>query len=671
MKQIQFFIFSILLLLASCSPFNRAEKKYDKGEYNEAIDFYKKAIEKDKMTAYSYFQIGESYRLSNRADEAAEYYKKAIDKGIPNRSVHLYYGMALKSQGKYKEAEKHLDQYIREGEDEDLLALGERVKTNIRFVEELLQKESWFEINNLGYINTEASEYSPMVHDGYLYFTSSRSNSNRVYKATGENFTNIYRAALQGVDIVPGSIEELPEEIINNPNINEGSVTFSPDGSLMVFARGNSGRRKGTRDVNLYQSRYRNGQWGEPELLPINDPNAWDSCPAFSPDGKTLYFASNREGGFGGTDIYTATLDGAGRWGNVRNLGSPINTPGLEMFPYISDDRKLYFSSNGHPGIGGLDLFVATRRRGQTYIENLGTPINSVKDDFSIVYLSPNQGFMSSNRDNGMGSDDIYYFKDNSPALKVVKYFLTGITNTPTEGQEVIYDSLKTKEILPDTRVRLLDAGGKQIAETRTAKQGNFRFEVEGGRNYILVGEKDGYFTTRKEFSTIGKSIPQDELEQDTTIIDFKTELTLDKLELEKSFVLENIYYDFDKADIREDAAIELDKLVLLLDDNPTIRIELSSHTDSRGDDNYNMNLSQRRAESAVRYIVSRGVKNSRLVAKGYGESKHIIENAQTEEEHQINRRTEFKVIELLDENAIRQEELQQKSLEERIQWDN
>jgi outer membrane protein OmpA-like peptidoglycan-associated protein len=303
----------------------------------------------------------------------------------------------------------------------------------------------------------------------------------------------------------------------------------------------------------------------------------------------------------------------------------------------VTDDGKLYFSSDGHPSMGALDIFVATRKDGEITIENLGPPVNSVSDDFGISFTTIKDGYFTSNRSSGAGDDDIYAFVNNDPELKIVNYFLAGITVTKDEesGEE---------EIVENVNVKLRFPQGDDIASETTGNEGEFGFKVDGGTNYELVAEKEGFFTERVEFSTVGKTIPQEELVDMITDTTFRTKIVLNKLVLDKPIVLENIYYEFDEDFITDAAAVELDKLVGILEDNPQIVIELSSHTDSRGDNDYNQDLSQRRAESAVQYLVESGIDPNRIAARGYGESQLIIKNAITEDQHEINRRTEFKV---------------------------
>jgi outer membrane protein OmpA-like peptidoglycan-associated protein len=363
-----------------------------------------------------------------------------------------------------------------------------------------------------------------------------------------------------------------------------------------------------------------------------------------SPDGRTLYFSSNRKGGYGGLDIYSAQMDGRGRFGKVKNLGPDINTAGAELFPYVSENGKLYFSSDGHPGYGMLDIFEVNRANGKTVIENLGQPVNSPADDFGLFLFKPDRGFFTSNRDGGKGDDDIYTFINEDPNLRVVNYFLQGITYM------IRKDS--AREILPNTKVSLLDPQGEVMQDFVTGNDGKFLFRVYENENYELLGETDGFITKRQSYTTIGKSVPLESLKELVTNITLDTILVLDRKERNKIFVLENIYFDYNESYIRADAAKELDKLATLLNDNSDLKIEMGSHTDSVASEAYNIELSQRRAESTVNYLIKNGIDPTRLVAKGYGESKPIARNTNPDGSdnptgRQRNRRTEFKILEI------------------------
>ena len=636
MKKIHIYSFLIcVVILSACSSSKKAEKSFANGEYNVAIETYKKALKPNDPE--SNFNLAEAYRLSNRISESAPYYSASLKSGIENEYVNLYYAKALKANEKFNEATKVLDDYISSGEDEDIVALARREVENIEKITAVKTKENYYRVKNLAAINTPSAEYSPIYNRGYLYFTSNR-HGGKVFKGTGTPFTDIYKVKSKGANVDLNTLEPITD-LINDPDVNEGSITMSKNGSSIIFAKGNNGKFSGTNEVNLYFTRQRNGKWSQPRYININGKDTWDSAPALSPDGSTLYFSSNREGGFGGIDIYSAKVNRRGRWVDVRNLGDKINTTGNDMFPPIGDDGNLYFSSDGHSGLGGLDVFVSKRDKGVIYVENLGVPVNSNKDDFGFFLFNPSRGFFTSNRKGGAGDDDIYTFVNDDPNLKIVNYFLSGTTLTPNPDSE--------EEMIPlsNTKVLLLDEHEEVIDEVFTKVNGKYRFRVYSEENYNIRAEKENYFTTRRPFSTIGKSIDRAKLEKMVTNVDFTMDLPLDQIVIEKSIVMENIYYDLNKAEIRLDAAIELDNLVTLMSDNPDITIELSSHTDVRADHDYNMDLSQRRAKSAVDYIISQGIDQNRMIPKGYGETNLIILNAKTEEEHQVNRRTEFKVL--------------------------
>jgi peptidoglycan-associated lipoprotein len=648
MRYLSFLI--ILALLAGCSVEKKANKAFKLGKYQNVIEIYKKQLANNPNNSKANYFVAESYRLSNRIKEAEPFYAKAGGRGIDKDSVQFYYAESLKANGKYDAARKELEELAANASEEPMKDRARAAIDGIAYLEQLKEKQSYYKVKNLDMVNSQASEYSPVFLNNELYFTSSREKG-KVYEANGTPFTDIYKVASRGANVDVATMAPLPAGI-NTENINDGCITFSPDGKTMVFAKGNSGKRKGGNDVDLYLSRYRNGAWTAPVPLNINDPEAWDSSPSFSPDGRTLYFASNRKGrareksGYGGTDIYSAQMDTRGRFSRVRNLGPEVNTPGNELFPYVAEDMKLYFSSDGHPGYGGLDLFVVKRLNGRTVIENLGQPMNSNGDDFGIFLFRADRGFFTSNRDGGKGDDDIYTFVNEDPNLKVVNYYLQGITYTS--------DSTGLR-VLPNTKVSLIDANGDVMQDFVTGNDGKFLFRVYENEDYNLVGETDGYLVKREEYTTKGRSVDPQTLKDLVTNITLDTTLVLDKKQLNKIFVLDNIYFDFDKYNIRPDAGKELDKLVQILVDNPEIKIELSSHTDSVGTYDYNLELSQHRAESSREYLIQHGISPDRVVAKGYGEYKPIARNTNpdgtdNEAGRAKNRRTEFKILEI---NAI------------------
>ena len=640
-------LYIILTLLSSCVTTKTALKNFNNAEYYDAANKFEKIIkEGDSQNS---FLLGEALRKSNRLWQAQKYYTDAINYGYKEEIAYYYLALSLKSNNDYDKADSLISNYLGKGKDQNVISLMRR---ELQYINNLKNypDTSYYRVKNLNAINTEFAEYSPSFSNDKLYFVSNRV-SEKIYSGTGTPFTDLFEVKTRGANVDLNSLKKLDDNI-NNEKVNEGSITFSEDGMYMIFAKGNDGKNSGRNNVDLYWSRFRRGGWTNPRLLNVNTSRSWDSTPYLSKDGKTLYFASNRSKGYGGTDIYKANVNRRGRWINIQNLGPEINTPGNELFPSVTEDGRLYFSSDNHEGFGGLDIFVATRRGGKITISNPGKPLNSRGDDFGVNPYNPTRGFFTSNRDGGKGDDDIYTFVNDDPNLKIVNYVLKGTTLTQkNDDKELI--------ILGNSSVKLLDKEGVVIEETFTDDNGEFEFIVYTDEEYLLIGEKENYFSTRGDFSTIGKELDKTKLKEFITNVEFEKNLILDRIIVNKSIVLDNIYYDLDKADIREDAAIELDKLVIILEDNPNISIELSSHTDDRSSVEYNQDLSQRRAESAVSYILSKGIDRSRISAKGYGESQLLILNAKTEDEHQINRRTEFKVTsyEFIDSSNSEDEE--------------
>jgi peptidoglycan-associated lipoprotein len=644
----------VAVLLLQCSPEKKMQKAFKGGEYQRVISFYLNKISKEPNNGKANFMVAESYRLSNRLKEAEPFYARAKGRGIDEDTIMFYHAQAMKAVGNYEGARAKLEELSGLAADDKMKALARKTLDGLSSLDRIEQKPSFYKIKNLEKINTAFAEFSPVHQNGELYFASSRGNGS-IYEASGTPYTDIFKASTKGANVDETTVAALPS-VINDDIRNEACATFTPDGKTMVFAKGNTKqKKKGGIDVDLYITRYRNGAWAEVTPININtqfkDENtsdarrySWDSTPAFSPDGRTLYFASNRKGGYGGTDIYSAQVDARGRFGKIKNMGPDINTPGDEMFPYMAENQKFYFASDGHPGYGMLDLFVVNRVNGKTTIENLGKPVNSTADDFGIYLFKPDRGFLTSNREGGKGDDDIYTFINEDPNLKVVNYFLQGVVYT--------YKKDSTLDIVNDTHVTLLDNGGEAMQDFTTGNDGKFLFRVYENENYHLLSEADGYIVKRQPFTMIGKSVDPSTLKDLLTNITLDTVIILDKLSKEIAFELKNIYFGFDSANINRMAAHELDKLVEILNDNPEIKIELSSHTDSVGTHERNMNLSQRRATSSVNYLIRNGIAPERLVPKGYGETKPIARNSFRDGRdnpagRQRNRRTEFRILEI------------------------
>jgi outer membrane protein OmpA-like peptidoglycan-associated protein len=655
--------YSILFLLGifftSCHTDKLSNKKalkhFEKGEYEltikELLPLAKKGFQLDQTN----FLLGESFRLSNRISQSLPYYQQAQAKGYVDKMLPYYMAMATKSIGNYELTKSYLSEFIKSKPSRLYQIKSEIELENLDQIPDLLKKQSPVTLQALSG-NTAKTEFDAKKIGDELIFTSS--SKPEIYKNNGLPFLGIVKAPLKN----PGEIgsQSIFSSALFKENANDGTPAFTKDGSTVVFARGNTGKSKDpSPDVDLYISKKTGNAWSEPERLIISDSIAWDGSPSFSADERTLYFSSNRRGGKGGVDLYRVPIDNSGRFGRPINLGSTINTPGDELFPYVSANGKLYFSSDGHPSIGGLDLFVASRNENEIIVEHLGVPINSIGDDFAISFSDSTQGYISSNRPGGKGDDDIYFFKSTGsedrwwttappPVIdtlnkKIVNYFVQVKVVDPS-GNPI--DSVKIN----------VRKNGQTLSNEKTNKKGFIELiDLAENDELIFKCDKEDFITVRSSFSMDGKTIPESLLKKEMTDTTFQVIITMDRpeigKEISKLYEINSIYYDLDKADIRTDAAEELDKIVQFLTDNTQMNLELGAHTDARASTGYNLKLSQRRAESAVNYIIRRGIAKDRIKPKGYGESQLINECSDgvecPEEMHQQNRRTEFKIIKI------------------------
>ncbi len=665
------------LMFSSCG--NKATKYYTKGkmkfeheEYEFAAENLKQAIAYGAPKGEAAYMIAESYRRSNRMTEAAEYYKMALDEGYEDEHVYFYYGYALKAQGHYVNAAKHFQKYIKTGTNFGYLNKAKKELHNLKALSAIAKKKQFFKVQNCKELNSEGIDYSPMFDPKgkYLYFTSSRGEG-PMYPGQGTRFTDIFRYHFDGETEFSGYATPLNKEV-NDQKTHEATPSFSPDGRTMYFSRSNDGKANSlTQEVDLFSTtRQEDGNWGEPVRLSISETNAWDSNPFVSQDGKTLYFSSNRDGGQGGDDLWKSVWDEENsEWGEPENLGQEVNTPGNEQFPYLREDGTLFFASDGHPGFGGLDIFEYHQNHdGKMEVRNLGRPINGSADDFALIFHKENQGFFCSNREGGMGDDDIYYFGyehdiDYKLFGQIVGRKLDPVTHKPV-GKEVI---------LGNSPVTLMDCDENVLAETVADSNGRFLFPIKPEDCYYIKGTHEGYITRKQGYSTVGKSIEPSILKDLEKDVVFKTKLPLDKITDGLELEFPPIYYDYNKWNIRQDAADVLDQMVAVLKDNPKILVELGSHTDHQGTMNYNDQLSQKRAESAVAYIIKQGIDPSRITAKGYGERQPLLlkrdkegfkagtllndvfvdaitDSTQQQAALQLNRRTTFRIVGTIDQ---------------------
>jgi outer membrane protein OmpA-like peptidoglycan-associated protein len=655
--------YSILFLLGvfftSCHTDKLSNKKalkhFDKGEYDLTIKELLPLAQKGFQLDQTNYLLGESYRLSNRITQSLPYYQQAQAKGYVDKMLPYYMAISAKSIGNYELTKSYLNEFVKSKPSRLYQIKSEIELENLSQIPDLLKKQSPVTLQALTG-NTSKTEFDAKKIGDELIFTSS--SKPEIYKNNGLPFLGIVKAPLKNTGEIGN--QSIFSSALFKENANDGTPAFTKDGTTVVFARGNTGKSKDpSPDVDLYISKKTANTWSEPERLSISDSLAWDGSPCFSADERTLYFSSNRRGGKGGVDLYRVPIDNSGRFGRPINLGSTINTPGDELFPYVSAYGKLYFSSDGHPSIGGLDLFVASRNENEIIVEHLGVPINSIGDDFAISFSDSTQGYISSNRPGGKGDDDIYFFKSTGtedrwwttappPVIdtlnkKIVNYFVQVKVVDPT-GNPI--DSVKIN----------VRKNGQTLSNEKTNKKGFIELiDMAENDELVFKCDKEDFITVRSSFSMEGKTIPESFLKKEMTDTTFQVIITMDRpeigKEISKLYEINSIYYDLDKADIRPDAAEELDKIVQFLSDNPQMNLELGAHTDARASTPYNLKLSQRRAESAVKYIIRRGIATDRIKPKGYGESQLINECSDgvecPEEMHQQNRRTEFKIIKI------------------------
>ena len=647
-----FTIYVLFLLIVSSlyscksAKLSDAEEKQRIGEYYEAAAIYRKVYTKTSpkkrdLRGYIAYRMAECNRLINNTAKATSAYMNAIRYDYPDSTVYLRMGQMLQKTGRYPEAIKNYDIYM-ENDPSNLLAINGI--QGCELAPGWKKNPTRYEVRRMDKFNSRRGEFSPMLAgDKYdqLYFASSRSKDKdaKVSAITGQNNNNLFlvKQDEKGAWLAP---VELEDEV--NTEYDEGTPSFSPDGNTMYYTYC-AQDPEGPRTAEIYISTRSSAKWGKGTRATIvKDSVTALGHPSISPDGKYLYFVSDAVGGFGGKDIFRARVAG-NDFGPMENLGEEINTPGDEMFPYVRDSVTLYFASNGHPGMGGLDLFKATQdSTGKWNVENLGAPINSMADDFGITFAGKEErGFFCSNRNDARGYDHIYSFE--RPTITI---FIEGIVNDVDEYP------------IEDATVRIVGKDGLNV-KVPVKKDGTYRVELERDIRYVMMASARGYLNQNYELHT------GPEEKNETYIEDFFLS------PISKPVVIDNIFYDFDKATLRPESKKALDEMIKMLNDNPNVTIELGAHTDRKGTDQYNERLAQRRAQSVVDYLIAGGIEAARLEAKGYGESVPKTINKkmakqfdflkegdvlteefilalppeQQEIADQINRRTEFKVL--------------------------
>ncbi len=638
-------LMSVVLTGCSGAKMSVADEQLARGEYFDASKTYRKVYNKltkreERPTrGEAAFKMGECYRHLNMSARAAAAYQNAIRYGYPDSMAQLYLAQSLHAEGKYPAALKAYEDFLVRNPKSKIAQMG---VSGCRQAIVMKENRTRYVVKQAKLFNSRRSDFAPMYfgeENDAIYFTTTNEKvkGDKRSEITGMKKSDIWfskkdeQGAWQRPETVEGEL---------NSELDEGIVSFSPDGSTMYLTKARREPNKNT-GVEIYTSQRSDAQWSAPVKFEITaDTLSSYGHPAVSPDGTYLYFTSDMPGGQGGKDIWRINLKE--RAGSLENMGEFINTSGDEEFPYVREDSVLYFASDGHPGMGGLDIFRAQLTpSGGWKVENMGMPMNSAADDFGITFGEGETGYFSSNRNDGRGYDHIYSFE--LPELKIL---ISGW----------VLD--KDEEPIPNAVIRIVGDDGsnqKQIARN----DGSFSFPLDRGVSYVMLAGAKGFLNAKQEFTS------------DTTEVDAEYGVDFLLASINKPVVIENIFYDFDKATLRPESQTALDEMAQLLRDNPNVTIEMASHTDRWGRDEYNLDLSHRRAKSVIDYLIAAGISSDRLQYQGYGETRpktitkklarefpqfkegdvltedYILALPEADQEvaDQINRRTEFQVL--------------------------
>jgi len=651
MKRLLLFI--ILLTIVAYPDVSAQKRKSDRayaafaaGEYFDAIDQFKDAYSKTKKADKNsrtelVFMIAECYRLINDPKNAETWYKLAVKSSFSRPDAQFWLAESIKKNGKHQQAIDEFKKY------KQIAPSDARADQAIRSCElalEWIRNPEAYKVEDLRDINSRESDFSPAYGRddfGLIFFTSSRDDAagTQTHGATGQSYTDIFESRM---DKKSKWSTPVPVQAINS-EFEDGTPSFSSDFKEIYFTRCEAGKRE-KKGCVIMLSKRSGDSWSEPKNIGILPDSLVAAHPSISPDGSTLYFVSEIAGGSGKKDIWKVTRSGNGAWSKPENLGPDINTPGDELFPYERSDGTLYFASDGLIGMGGLDIFRAKPQPdGSWTVQNMKPPINSFADDFGITFEGDNERGLFSSTRKGRGNDDLYLFE-----LPPLKFSVTGLVKDEKTGAPVT-----------GSLVELIASDGNSL-QSETGTGGDFKFALKADVDYIMVASKRGYLKGKDKETTKGQEKSREFM------------VTILLTPIDNPIELPNILYDFGKWELRPESMVSLDKLVETLIDNPNVTIELMSHTDSRDTEQYNQDLSQRRAQVVVQYLIEKGIEAERLSAKGYGESTPKIVDAsisaqnpflksgtplseqyintlgneeQKEIAHQINRRTEFRVL--------------------------
>lgn len=619
---------------------SRADKKFDQYAFVDARKMYLEIAEDGFQSADLFQKIGDSYYFNAKYEEAEKWYKKLVD-NFPEETTpeHFFrYAQTLRALKNYASADDMMNRF-NEAKGNDIRA--ELFVESPDYLKQIGYQTSNYTLEDIRSINSRYSDFGPTEYEGKLIFASSRdtgSGSKRIHKWNNEPFLDLYGTQ---VGAESGSFSK-PTRFSGklNSKFHESTTTFTKDGNTVYFTRNNYNKgnykkdKNGTNKLKIYKAEKRGDSWTTPVEMPFNSDEYSTAHPALNADNTKLFFASDMQGTIGLSDIWYVDIAPDGTYGVPQNLGRPVNTEGRETYPFISGNGDVYFASDGHPGLGGLDMYVIGKtKKGEQEIINLGEPINSSFDDFTFIVNDSTQvGYFASNRKRGMGSDDIYRFvQEIIPPCEVE---IAGVVRDIDSG-----------ELIPGATVYFMDENNEVLEEVVVDDDAAFSFIPECETTYVIRGTKEKYSPAERLINTPTTSAKLElglELERTVKAAEVGDDLF-------KVLNLNPIYFDFDRFNIRPDAAAELAKVVEYMNEYPTAIISARSHTDSRGPDSYNFSLSDKRAQATVAWIISKGISQNRISGQGYGETQltNQCSNGEkcSEEEHQLNRRSEFIVV--------------------------
>ncbi len=618
---------------------NRANQEYQSYSFRPAIDIYQRVLDKGYVSADLLQRLGNAYYFTARYEEAAKVYKRLVEEYPADTAPEYYfrYGQTLKSLGNYEASQAALNRFA-ELTTQDVRAM--RFKSESDYMAEIEKNSGRYQLGPFEY-NSRYSDFAPAFYEQGLLFSSDRDTGNLAryrHSWTASDFLDLYKVNADSLS---------QNKVVKVENVNsrmhESTSALSPDGESLYFTRNNFKEGKYVRDeegfvrLKIFRATKEEGEWAILEELPFNSDAYSVAHPALSPDGKTLYFASDMPGTLGQSDLFMVAVNKDGTFGTPVNLGNNINTEARETFPFVTSEEILYFSSDGHPGLGGLDVF-ATKIKREDYngpILNVGAPVNSKADDFTFILVEETRkGYFASNREGGMGQDDIYSFVETRPLVFECIQPLAGTVRDKISNQ-----------VLIGATVKVIDEQNQEVLSAITNSEGQYELSCDCNKGNFVRASMEGYIPA-EEYLGVNDGKPRIidfYLERETITAGFGDDLA-------KLLQLSTIYFDFDKYNIRPDAEIEIQKVIAAMEKYPSLKIKANSHTDSRGPDSYNLWLSQKRADATVEYMISKGISADRLVGEGYGESRLVNECDDgvrcSQEEHQRNRRSEFIILE-------------------------